>query len=127
MILDYETYESMGGSANSAAFARLEAKAAHIVHRATHGRIRGETPVREAVKMCVYELIESMNAAEQETGMSGREIVSMSNDGVSVTYAQGAGDGNINRQSRLTGILSEWLIDETDANGTPLLYAGVDA
>lgn len=127
MILDYETYAGMGGSANSAAFARLEAKAEHIVHRATHGRIRDETPAREPVRMCAFELIEAMNAGEQAAGLSGREIASMSNDGVSVTYAQGAGGGNINRQSRLTGILREWLIDETDANGTPLLYAGVDA
>ena len=108
------------------AFARLEAKAEHIVHRATHGRIRDETPAREPVRMCAFELIEAMNAGEQAAGLSGREIAGMSNDGVSVTYAQGAGGAQAARQDRQAGILREWLLDETDAGGTPLLYAGVD-
>ena len=125
MYLSYEEYAGMGGGATSATFDRLEKKAAKLIDRATRSRLSGETEVRSAVKHCAYELIEMLRAEEtvQEIA-AGREIVSMSNDGVSVGFAS---DGDGNRTSRCAEILRCWLGGELTSDGVQLLYEGCDA
>lgn len=131
MYLEQAEYLSMGGSiqaSDAAKYARLEAKARHAVDQATHGRVRDEAPVRESVRMCVFELIEQMFAYEASAGLSGQEVASMSNDGVSVSYAVPSGsDASAAKFARTGATIRQWLLSETDASGTPLLYAGVDA
>lgn len=123
--LDYDTYTDMGGSAHEASFARLELKARQVINHATHFRIANEEPVREAVRMCMFELIEAQSAAEQAGGMPGRDVAAMSNDGVSVTFANSAsGDSGAKQRA---AIITAWLAGEATADGVSLLYAGVDA
>ena len=116
-------YENMEGSAGDAAFQRLELKARRIIDAATHGRISNETPVRESVRMCAFELIEMMAADEARIGIGGKEIDSMSNDGVNIAYSTENGQ---NADARRRDIIRQWLLSETTANGTSLLYCGVD-
>lgn len=129
--LDQAEYLEMGGTIpedDELRYQRLESRASHAIDRATHGRIKGEKPVRNAVKFCVYEMIERYASDEAMTGMSGREIASMSNDGVSVSYVSGASaSGGSASALRDIDSIRAWLMDEVDGNGTPLLYAGVDA
>lgn len=129
--LDQAEYLEMGGTIpedDELRYQRLESRASHAIDRATHGRIKGEKPVRNAVKFCVYEMIERYASDEAMAGMSGREIASMSNDGVSVSYVSGASaSGGSASALRDTESIRAWLLDEVDGNGTPLLYAGVDA
>ena len=129
--LDQAEYLEMGGTItedDELRYQRLESRASHAVDRATHGRIKGEKPVRNAVKFCVYEMIERYASDEAMAGMSGREIASMSNDGVSVSYVSGASaSGGSASALRDAESIRAWLMDEVDGNGTPLLYAGVDA
>lgn len=129
--LDQAEYLEMGGTIpedDELRYQRLESRASHAIDRATHGRIKGEKPVRNAVKFCVYEMIERYVSDEAMAGMSGREIASMSNDGVSVSYVSGASaSGGSASALRDTESIRAWLMDEVDGNGTPLLYAGVDA
>lgn len=129
--LDQAEYLEMGGTIpedDELRYQRLESRASHAIDRATHGRIKGEKPVRNAVKFCVYEMIERYASDEAMAGMSGREIASMSNDGVSVSYVSGASaSGGSASALRDTDSIRAWLMDEVDGNGTPLLYAGVDA
>lgn len=129
--LDQAEYLEMGGTIpedDELRYQRLESRASHAIDRATHGRIKGEKPVRNAVKFCVYEMIERYVSDEAMAGMSGREIASMSNDGVSVSYVSGASaSGGSASALRDTESIRAWLLDEVDGNGTPLLYAGVDA
>ena len=129
--LDQAEYLEMGGTItedDELRYQRLESRASHAIDRATHGRIKAEKPVRNAVKFCVYEMIERYVSDEAMAGMSGREVASMSNDGVSVTYATGAGaSGGSASALRDAESVRSWLMDEVDENGTPLLYAGVDA
>ena len=124
MYLTYEEYLDMGGGASDSAFARLEAKARAILDRITFGRIRGEKPARQNVKYCMYDLIAALEAEENVGSIAaGREIASMSNDGVSVSFA--AGQSARSGPARMAAIARSWLGDEVDAYGTPLLYAGV--
>lgn len=129
--LDQAEYLEMGGTIpedDELRYQRLESRASHAIDRATHGRIKTEKPVRNAVKFCVYEMIERYVSDEAMAGMSGREIASMSNDGVSVSYVSGASaSGGCASALRDTESIRAWLMDEVDGNGTPLLYAGVDA
>ena len=129
--LDQAEYLEMGGTIpedDELRYQRLESRASHAIDRATHGRIKGEKPVRNAVKFCVYEMIERYASDEAMAGMSGREIASMSNDGVSVSYVSGASaSGGSASALRDIDSIRAWLLDEVDGNGTPLLYAGVDA
>ena len=126
MYLSYEEYAGMGGGVDAAAFNRLAAKAEKAVDRATHGRLKGEIPARDAVKSCVCELIEELRRAEEARELAcGREIAAMSNDGLSLSFtAQGEAGGD---SARLNRILRDWLGDELSSGGVSLLYAGTDA
>lgn len=118
-----DEYTQMNGSADAAAFPRLELKARRLIDAATHGRLEGETPVRESVRMCAFELVEMLAAEESAGGVGGREIASVSNDGVSVSYKASDSQSIPARTGR---ILREWLAMEYAASSVPLLYAGVD-
>lgn len=127
MILEFDEYSDMGGVIqDEAAYKRHAARAEATIDRMTHGRIRNEFPVRESVKYAAFDLIESM-FADAQSAEGGREIASMSNDGMSISYVQGGGTVQQERARRYAGIVREYLECETDANGTALLYAGVDA
>ena len=126
MYLEHAIYREMGGTIQEEhVYARYAERADNIISRMTHGRIRDETPVRPCVQYAAYALIEAMRADDAE-GVSGREAVAMSNDGMSVTYAS-SGNASVDRARRYAAIVSDYLEFEVDANGTPLLYAGVDA
>ena len=127
--LTYEEYAAMGGSADEAAFPMLEARARRIVDVATHGRLNGESPLRESVRYCLTQLIDTMAADGELSAGTGREVTQVHNDGVSLTFVAGteaarAGSSAAVRNAR---IVREWLSGEADGNGVHLLYAGVDA
>ena len=128
--LTYDEYKQMGGQLSEAAFSTLEFRARKAVDMLTHGRVAGEQPVREAVKLAVYALVCEMDADEKRAAAyDGREVQSMSNDGVSVTFASGAqGAEAVRAQSaRYAGLLKSYLAGETTENGVSLIYAGVGA
>lgn len=127
MYLTYDEYKGMGGSMDAALFPRFELKARKRIDAMTFGRLQGENGARECVKHCMFELIQAMQEDEANVGFSGREISSMSNDGVSVTYASGNSQTGMQNGSgaRYAGIVRAWLTGETDACGNNILYAGV--
>ena len=126
MYITFEAYSGMGGSIDdSNVFARYAARADSVIDRMTHGRIRDETPVRSCAQYAAYALIEQMRA-DDESAYNGRAVTGMSNDGVSVSFAT-SGDAGMDRARRYAAIVSDYLQYETDANGTLVLYAGVDA
>lgn len=122
--LSIEEFKAMGGAAeDAAAFTRHEMKARRLIDRLTHGRIQNEIPVRDAVKMCMHDLIRAMAEDEALVGMSGREASAVSNDGVSVSYAV---QGSAGAAGRYVGIVRSWLDGERAGSGVQLLYCGVD-
>lgn len=127
MYLTYDEYKGMGGSMDAALFPRFELKARKRIDVITFGRLQGEKDVRECVKHCMFELVQAMHEDEVNVGFSGREISSMSNDGVSVTYASGNSQTGTQNGSgaRYADIVRTWLMGETDAYGNNILYAGV--
>lgn len=127
MYLTYDEYYDMGGAmTDEDAYARHAARADAIINRMTHGRIKDESPVRPCAMYAAFALIEAMHS-DSIAASDGREIASMTNDGMSVTYTNGGSSATIERNKRYAGIVREYLEYETDANGTLILYAGVDA
>lgn len=126
MYLTYDQYEELGGQTPEEQYPIYAARADAIITRMTHGRIRNETPVRPCVQYAAFALVEAMYGDAQQ-GADGREIASVSNDGVSITYASGGLAGASAQAQRYASIVRASLEWETDANGTFLLYAGVDA
>lgn len=110
-----------GSNIGEKLFERFELKARRLIDQLTHNRLHGEKTVRECVTMCMVELVGAMVAEEADGGAGAKEIASMSNDGVSVTYRQDSG-GSRHRQVM---IVRSWLEGEEAENGIPLLYAGV--
>lgn len=129
--LTYDEYKQMGGQLSEAAFSTLEFRASKALDMLTHGRVADEQPVREAVKLAVYALVGEMDADEKRAAAyDGREVQSMSNDGVSVTFASGAQAGAeaVRAQNaRYAGLLKSYLAGETTEDGLSLIYAGVGA
>lgn len=129
--LTYDEYKQMGGQLSEAAFSMLEFRARKAVDMLTHGRVMDEQPVREAVKQAVFALIGAMETDEKRAqAYDGRDVQSMSNDGVSVTFASGASAGadTVRAQNaRYAGLLKSYLAGETTGEGISLIYAGVDA
>jgi hypothetical protein len=126
--LTFYEYKNMGGTAitDVLVFERYLARASALINRMTHGRIIDESPVRSAVKNAVFDII-SVIHTDTLNGADGREVASMSNDGMSVTYVPGASNSAAATAMRYATIVRQYLEWETDANGTPLLYMGVDA
>ena len=122
MYLDYGDYAQMGGELDPDVYERLAAKAERLIDRATHARLKAQASVPMSVKYCIMELIDAIQADESMGSMSaGREISSMSNDGVSVSFAAMAAS------ARYMEIIRGWLDGETTEAGVHLLYAGCDA
>ena len=78
MFIDYDYYQSHGGTLDSTAFDKLNRKAQIKLNYYTQNRITTPT---EDVKMLMVDMIEKLNT------MQGEKITSFSNDGVSVSYA----------------------------------------
>lgn len=121
MYLTYEEYMGMGGGAQQSAFPRLEAKARAHFDRLTFERLKHAEVVSDAVKFCMFDLINAVEADEANgAAVSGREIAAMSNDGVSVSFTTSG-----KAASRYTAIVRTWMAMETDDFGVPLMYPGV--
>ena len=74
------------------------------------------------------ELRAAIQADENMGSMSaGREISSMSNDGVSVSFAASGASAAMAASARYMAIIHGWLDGETTEAGVHLLYAGCDA
>lgn len=124
MYIDDLFYAANSGKADmdSAAFSRAEFRARKIVDRLTRGRVKAMREVPEAVKMLMVELI-TLEATQGADVAENQAITSFSNDGYSETYADPL---TMERVKELEeNLILEYLSDEVDDTGTPLLYLGV--
>lgn len=127
--LTYEEYVRLGGSVDDERFSMWEARANRLVDTLTHGRLASESPLRNSVRCCLVQLIDAAAADSAISGGTGREVSSMSNDGVSVTFVAGTQEARAGSSAALRNarIVRDWLEGEISDRGVMLLYAGVDA
>lgn len=123
MYIDLSYYLGNGGvEMTDAAFSRVEYRARKIVDRFTQGRVKTMTEVPEAVQRLMVELI-TMEAGQGAELLKNQPVASFSNDGYSETYAEPLTADRVAEIEE--NLVLEYLSDETDDTGTPLLYLGV--
>lgn len=122
--LTYEEYKSLGGTLGEMPFNILELKARQIINERTQNRLKNIEEMPQEVKICVYDLINTMNKYNLSNNSTSSNISSENTDGYSVTYKSG---------TELTEEQKKQYDDvmETDLYGvivdnTPILYLGVN-
>lgn len=122
--LSYEEYKSLGGTLGEMPFNILELKARQIINERTQNRLKDIEKIPQEVKICVYDLINTMNKYNLSNNSTSSNISSENTDGYSVTYKSG---------TELTEEQKKQYDDvmETDLYGvivdnTPILYLGVN-
>ena len=122
--LSYEEYKSLGGTLGEMPFNILELKARQIINERTQNRLKNIEEMPQEVKICVYDLINTMNKYNLSNNSTSSNVSSENIDGYSVTYKSG---------TELTEEQKKEYDDvmETDLYGgivdnTPILYLGVN-
>lgn len=122
--LSYEEYKSLGGTLGEMPFNILELKARQVINERTQNRLKNIKEIPQEVKICVYDLINTMNKYNLSNNSTSSNISSENTDGYSVTYKSG---------TELTEEQKKQYDDviETDLYGvivdnTPILYLGVN-
>ena len=125
MYIDLAYYKENGGKADmtDAVFFRNEFRARKMVDRLTQGRVRNMDPVPEAVMRLMVELV-SLEESQGAELAQYQAVTSFSNDGYSETYADPLTGERVKEIE--CDLILEYLSDEVDDTGTPLLYLGVE-
>ena len=125
MYIDLIYYQQNGGKEDMtyAAFPRNEYRARKLVDKLTHGRVKNMTNVPEAVKRLMVELV-SLEATQGAELAVHQAVTSFSNDGYSETFADPLTGDRVKELE--CELILEYLSEEVDDNGTPLLYLGVN-
>ena len=123
MYIEISYYLANGGTEmDDAAFSRNEYRARKIVDRLTQNRVTKMAQVPEAVQRLMVELV-TLEATQGAAALDNQPVSSFSNDGYSETYAQPL-TAEMVKQLEMD-LVVDYLAEETDDNGTPLLYLGV--
>lgn len=122
--LTFEQYQAIGGTLDSTAFNRNVVRANGVIDAATHKRVEAMQTVPDAVKALCRDLTEFF-ASHSDTGAT---VTSRSQSAGSVSesesYATLDADGV---KDAVDAMCCDYLLAETDDNGTPLLYRGASA
>ena len=123
MYIDLIYYQENGGKEmTEAAFSRNEFRARKLVDRLTQGRVKDMAEVPEAVKRLMVELV-SLEENQGAELTAHQAVTSFSNDGYSETYADPLTGERVKEIE--CALVLEYLSEEVDDNGVPLLFLGV--
>lgn len=118
--LTYEEYTKLGGTLEEMPFNILEFRARKQIDNATFNRLVDLKSQVQEVKMCIYDLINTINEYNStENLIKSSESI----DGYSVTYKS----VDTKEQNKIYGnIIREYLGESKLDDGTPYLYCGVE-
>ena len=120
--LTYEEYSnSLGGALDLTAFNRFSDRAFGIVDNATHNRIECMAEVPQRAKALCMDLVEYL--ARYSTSDMVVSSRSQSAGGVSESESY-VTKTDVELQADIDNMIADYLMAETDDNGTPLLYRG---
>jgi len=136
MYLSFEDYQEYGGTLDETAYNQLEFEARAVIDWWTFNRLQNEETYPEAVKRCMYKLIQLIHDKQASmvvnAGTSGESssiqagIASESNDGVSTSYnTLSAKDAVDTIQDELKSTISMYLSSVRNSLGRKVLYRGV--
>ena len=119
--LTYEEYSSMGGVLDLTAFNRNIDRACGIIDNATHNRIECMAEIPQRAKALCRDLVEYL--ARYSTSDMVVSSRSQSAGGVSESESY-VTKTDTELQADIDNMIVDYLMAETDDNGTPLLYRG---
>ena len=120
--LTYEEYKSLGGTLDEMPFNILELKARQIINERTQNRLKNIEEMPQEVKICVYDLINTMNKYNNSNNSISSNISSENIDGYSVTYKSGT--ELTDEQKKQYNDIMETDLYGVIVDNTPILYLG---
>lgn len=123
--LTYAEYQSYGGTASETAYTMLEFRARKRIDRLTASRVQNMETVPEAVKLCMFSLIGIDSKAGAEAQVDKPVVTSFNTDGYSESYGKALSVEDADKT--MSASIRSMLWGETDDNGVPLLYRGLEA
>lgn len=122
--LSYEEYKSLGGTLGEMPFNILELKARQIINERTQNRLKNIEEIPQEVKICVYDLINTMNKYNLSNNSTSSNISSENTDGYSVTYKSGT-EMTAEQKAQYEDVMLTDLYGVI-VNGESILYLGAN-
>ena len=122
--LSYEEYKSLGGTLGEMPFNILELKAQQIINERTQNRLKDVEKIPQEVKICVYDLIQTINKYNNSNNSTSSNISSENIDGYSVTYKSGT-EMTAEQKSQYEDVMLTDLYGVI-VNGESILYLGAN-
>ena len=126
--LTYEEYKALGGTLDLTPFNLLEFEARRQIDIRTFNRLKDSEKIPQEVKLCVYNLINSINEFATSTSnvTSNGNIASENTDGYSISYITTDKISDIvkSKQDEINNIIETYLMFVV-YNGEHLMYIGV--
>lgn len=122
--LSYEEYKSLGGTLGEMPFNILELKARQIINERTQNRLKNVEEIPQEVKICVYDLINTMNKYNLSNSSTSSNISSENTDGYSVTYKSGT-EMTAEQKAQYEDVMLTDLYGVI-VNGEAILYLGAN-
>ena len=123
--LTYEEYKSLGGTLGEMPFNILELKARQVINERTQNRLKNIKEIPQEVKICVYDLINTMNKYNLSNNSTSSNISSENTDGYSVTYKSGI--ELTDEQKKQYNDIMETDLYGVIVNGEAILYLGANS
>ena len=123
--LTYEEYKSLGGTLGEMPFNILELKARQIINERTQNRLKDIEKIPQEVKICVYDLINTMNKYNLSNNSTSSNVSSENTDGYSVTYKSGT-EMTTEQKAQLEDVMLTDLYGVV-VNGEAILYLGANS
>ena len=122
--LTYSEYKKLGGTLERTPFNILEFKARQNIDKYTFGRLKNLSEQVDEVKLCDYELMDTIQTFEDNNKKS-KGLSSESTDGYSVTYTDLTNQLTDFQTNQIKNIIKTYLEQCKLEDGTPYLYIGV--
>ena len=121
IYLTYDEYSAMGGICDLTAFNRNIDRACGVIDNATHNRIECMAEVPQMAKALCRDLVEYL---ANDFG-SSKQISNHSQSAGGVSESESFVIRSIEeRAGEIDDMVKDYLLNEVDDNGTPLLYRG---
>ena len=121
IYLTYEEYSNIGGICDLTAFNRNIDRACGIIDNATHNRVECMAEVPQRAKALCRDLVEYL---ANDFG-SSKQISNHSQSAGGVSESESFVIRSIEeRAGEIDDMVKDYLLNEVDDNGTPLLYRG---
>lgn len=123
--LNYKEYKKLGGTLDQTPFNILEFQAQKEIDKLTFGRLKDLDEQINEVKMCVFELINTLEGYSLDINTSKNKGIASENiDGYSVTYKSTTSEDIKAKNNEIKDIIESYLSDCVLDNGIPYLYRG---